>query len=157
MSDIEESIKKIIEKMPWLEEPITDLRVGLGTYQKNMQDLYFRVSWLESYTIRIKGVVDTLLNDDQKNTDEYQSLTLSIHQHIKRFSPDLYEKTLIEYKKMVEDYMIKLNIHPEEEIEKYRKLFPLEDLPKIITYDFVKTHFGDEQLEIYRGILKDDQ
>ena len=61
MSDIGESIKKLIEEIPWLEEPIIDLREGLGIYQKNMQDLFFRVRWLETYTHRMMGVLNILL------------------------------------------------------------------------------------------------
>ena len=30
----------------------------------------------------------------------------------------------------------------------------LEDLPQIVTFDFIKTHFGDEQLKIYTQILE---
>jgi len=155
MSDIEESIKKLVEEIPWLEEPITDLREGLGIYQKNMQDLFFRVRWLETYTLRMMGVLNILLTNEQKDTDEYQSLMLSIHQQIRRFNPEECERTLSDYRKMAEGDILKLDVHPERAIESYRTLFPLEDLPKIITFDFIKTHFGEEQLKIYKGILED--
>ena len=66
-----------------------------------------------------------------------------------------HEATLSDYKKMAEEEILKLGVHPGRAIEKYRKTFPLEDLPKIITFDFIQTHFGNEQLEIYKRILRD--
>ena len=157
MSDIEEGQKKLFEKMPWLEEPITDLRAAFEIFTQSMQDLRFRVNWLETYTLRMMGVLNILLTDDQKETDEYQSLMLSIHQHVRRFNPEEYERTLSDYRKIAEGGILKLGIHPERAMEKYRKMFPLEDLPKIITFDFIKTHFGEEQLRIYKGILEGER
>lgn len=157
MPDFEESIKILIEKMPWLEEPIADLRKAWETYTKRMDDLFFRVNWLEMYSLRMMTVLGILLTDEQKETNEYQSLMLSIHQHVRRFNSEEYDEELSNYRKMAEKEILKLGVHPEEAIEDYRKSFPLEDLPKIITFDFIKTHFGEEQVQIYKRWLERHQ
>jgi hypothetical protein len=98
-----------------------------------------------------------LLTKDQKDTDEYQSQVHLLHQHIKRFNPESYDQNLSTYRELSEQSILKLDVHPEEEIEKLKKIFDLEDIPKIITFDFIKIHFGEEQLEIYKKLLEEDK
>ena len=67
------------------------------------------------------------------------------------------KKIFLNIGRLSEQSILQLGVHPEEEIEKLRKKFDLEDIPKIVTFDFIKTHFGEEQLEIYKKLLEEDE
>lgn len=156
MSDIDEVVRRLCTVYPPLEEYSDEIKEILEQFRKRNEDMRFRIIWLENVLLRLLQVVSTLLSEDQKKTDEYKGLNLMIHKHIKRFNPESYEQHLSNYRALSEQSILKLGVHPEEEIEKLRKIFDLEDIPKIITFDFIKTHFGEEQLEIYNKILEED-
>lgn len=155
MSDFEDHLEEFLKKNPWLREGVEDLKEAWEQVKQHQSDLNFRVSWLGLFSMRILFLLDLVLTDDQKETNEYQEIRKSINQHFKRFNPEHYENTLLEYRDVSEKAILETEVHPEEQIEKIRKMFDLEDLPKIITFDFIKTHFGDEQLEMYKKILEE--
>ena len=154
MSEFDEGFKELSDRFPWLKESLESLKETLKQRQKYNENLEFRISWLESFQLKQLRVIGMLLTKEQKDTDEYLDLVHLINQHIKRFNPESYEQHLSTYRALSEQSILKLGVHPEEEIEKLRKIFDLEDIPRIITFDFIKTHFGDEQLEIYKKILE---
>ena len=86
--------------------------------------------------------------------NEYLALVRLIHRHIKRLNLKFDEQHLSTYRALSEQSILELGPHPEEEIEKLRKKFDLEDILKIVTFDFIKTHFVEEQLEVYKNYLK---
>ena len=154
MSDFEDQLEEFLKKNPWLRDSVDQLKKVGEQVKQHQQDLNFRVKWLETYSLSMFRVFDLVLTDEQKDRDEYLAVHRNLNRHIKRFNPEFYAETLTDYRAMSEQSILKLGVHPEEEIERMRKRFDLEDLPQIITFHFIKTHFGDEQLEIYKQILE---
>lgn len=157
MSDFDEAVRKLCAMYPPLEEYSDEITDILEQFRKRNEDMRFRIAWLENFQIRLLNLVSTLLSEDQKRQTNILDLLLMINKHLKRFNPEFFKEILMTRKKISEEALITRIYHPEEEIERLRKIFDLEDLPKILTYDFIKTHYGDEQLEIYKQILEEDE
>lgn len=89
-----------------LRDSVEDLKEAWGQVKQYQSDLNFRVNWLETFSLSLLRVFRMILSDEQKDRDEYLAVSRNLHRHIKRFNPEYFEESLLNYRAMSEQSIL---------------------------------------------------